>query len=263
MSDTAVKLVAGRPQRGTFPVSLMRGDEVLIAGRVNPHKAQDMDTFIKDACGQYPALSADDLRAELWQLAAPRSAKPAASDDVPYLATNTGILWRKPIREGEILIPLTNFTAKIVADVVRDDGTERETAFEIEAIQGERAVRFIIPAARFGGMNWPTEFLGAEAIVYPGTTVKDHARVAVQMLSPKPIPRRTIYTHTGWRKIGDGWACPTLVLPQTFGHPVGASQPRPTDQTPVARACLLGERQASGVADCGRRLPCPGWAAWL
>jgi len=52
-------------------------------------------------------------------------------------------------------------------------------------------------------MNWPIEYLGAEAIVYPGTTVKDHARVAVQELSPKPIPRRTIYTHTGWRKIND------------------------------------------------------------
>ena len=93
-----------------------------------------------------------------------------------------------------------------MADVERDDGAEKETAFEIEAAQGTRVVTFNIPAARFGAMNWPTEHLDAEAIVYPGTTVKDHARVAVQMLSPKPIPRRTIYTHTGWRKIGDGWA---------------------------------------------------------
>ena len=210
MSDTVVKLVAGRPQRGTFPVSLMRGDEVLITGRVNPHKAQDTETFIKDACGQYPALPVDDLRAELRQLAAPRLATPAAqagsSDDVPYLATPSGMMWRKPTHEGEILTPLTSFTAKIVANVERDDGAEKETAFEIEAAQGTRVVRFTIPAARFGAMNWPTEHLGAEAIVYPGTTVKDHVRVAIQMLSPKPIPRRTIYTHTGWRKIGDDWA---------------------------------------------------------
>jgi hypothetical protein len=200
MSDTTIKLVAGRANRGTFPVSLMRGDEVLLAGRVNPHKSEEVDAFVKEACGRYPALADEDLRMELRQLAAPSPSKPqqnTAADVITYLAMPSGILWRKPTREGEILIPLTNFTAKIVADVSRDDGTERETAFEIEAAQGGRSETFTIPAGRFGAMNWPTEHLGAEAIVYPGMTIKDHARAAIQMLSPKPIPRRTIFTHTG------------------------------------------------------------------
>ena len=53
-------------------------------------------------------------------------------------------------------------------------------------------------------MGWAVEQLGAGAIVYPGFGLKDHARAAVQLLSGD-IPERSVYTHTGWRKVGDGW----------------------------------------------------------
>jgi hypothetical protein len=167
-------------------------------------------------CGCHDAFSiychfehGGSIRAAVKAAAELLGIQPAAEmpvHDIPYLATSQGILWQKPTREGEVLIPLTNFTATIVADVSRDDGTERETAFEIEATLGKRKARFTIPAARFNSMGWPAEHLGAEALVYPGITVKDHARAAIQMLSRRPIPRRTIYTHTGWRLIDGTWA---------------------------------------------------------
>jgi hypothetical protein len=75
MSDTTMKLVAGRPNRGTFPVSLTCGDAVLIAGEVNPHKPADIKRFITAAQKQLPALGtrAEELQHELLQLAKPQA----------------------------------------------------------------------------------------------------------------------------------------------------------------------------------------------
>ena len=50
-------------------------------------------------------------------------------------------------------------------------------------------------------MSWVHEQLGAGAILYPGSGLKDHARAAVQMLSPNPR-NRTVHAHLGWRTIG-------------------------------------------------------------
>src|SRR5262249_50565693 len=62
-----------------------------------------------------------------------------------------------------------------------------------------REVGFQIAAAQFAGMGWVTEHLGAEALVFPGFSTRDHARAAIQMLSGE-VPRRQVFTHTGWRK---------------------------------------------------------------
>ncbi len=59
--------------------------------------------------------------------------------------------WLKPTRDGAVPTPLTNFTARIVADVAEDDGAEVERAFEIEASLNGRSIRGRVPAARFSG----------------------------------------------------------------------------------------------------------------
>ena len=122
----------------------------------------------------------------------------------PYRATAVGLFWDKPTGDGTVPIPLTNFTATIAADVVEDDGVEVSRRFEIAATLRERIYKFTIPAARFQGMGWATEYLGAGAIVYPGFGTKDHARAAVQHLSGE-VPERRVYTHTGWRQIDGKW----------------------------------------------------------
>ena len=99
---------------------------------------------------------------------------------------------------------LTNFTARIMAEVVNDDGSETTRLFEIEAGLGGRRRLFTVPAKEFARMDWVTRELGARAIVYPGYTIKDHARTAIQALSRVP-EARTIYAHTGWRKVSGHW----------------------------------------------------------
>ena len=124
--------------------------------------------------------------------------------NVPYRATPGGLIWDKPTQNGSVPTPLTNFTARITADVSEDDGAEVRRYFGIEARLGERAVSFDVPAPKFAGMAWATEHLGASAIVYPGFSLKEHARTAVQLLS-EDITERTIYTHTGWRRVDGIW----------------------------------------------------------
>ena len=122
----------------------------------------------------------------------------------PYRATPGGLVWEKPTQNGSVPTPLTNFTARIKADVSEDDGAEVERSFEIEAMLSGRHHAFTVPARQFPGMGWVTEHLGAGAIVQPGFGVKDHARAAIQTLSVE-IPARRVYAHTGWRKIGGEW----------------------------------------------------------
>lgn len=143
------------------------------------------------------ALASSDLRA-------PPEGREDGAGDSPYRQTRAGLVWLKPTASGPVATPLTNFTAKIVADVAEDDGAEVLRRFEIEAAVNGRSMRFTTPASHFPGMNWATEHLGAGAVVYPGFGTKDHARVAVQLLSGT-VPERRVYTHTGWRQISDEW----------------------------------------------------------
>ncbi len=102
--------------------------------------------------------------------------------DIPYRATPAGMVWDKATRDGSIPVPLTNFNAKIVANVVRDDGQEQVHHFELEARlcgDGYAPRRFNLPANRFGGLTWVHDQLGAKGIVYPGFSVRDHVRVAI------------------------------------------------------------------------------------
>jgi hypothetical protein len=151
-------------------------------------------------------LASGHTVSELLEHATPELKQPPDEDRpaLPYRATPTGLAWDSPTQNGTVPTSLTNFTASITADVAEDDGAELRRYFEIEAnLNGRRAV-FSVPSVQFAGMGWATEHLGAVAIVYPGFGIKDHARAAVQMLSGE-VPTRHVYSHTGWRKIGDSW----------------------------------------------------------
>jgi hypothetical protein len=123
-----------------------------------------------------------------------------------YRAAAGGMVWLKRTRDGYISIPLTNFTASIVSDILTDDGAETTRQYELEAGLHGRTYRVTVPAAQFASLGWVSEHLGAQAVLYPGQVMKDHARAAIQQLSDRIIERR-LYRHTGWRRHADGtWA---------------------------------------------------------
>ncbi len=121
-----------------------------------------------------------------------------------YVENAGGLARWKGVGDSRALECLTNFTARIVADAVHDDGAEQRRVFTIDARLNGATRRIDVPASSFPALGWAGEALGAEAIIYPGNTIRDHARVAIQTLSGR-VDARQVFTHTGWRELEAGW----------------------------------------------------------
>ena len=126
-----------------------------------------------------------------------------------YVATPSGI---KVVRFGREGIPeetpLSNFTARIVAEIVEDDGAETQRKLTLEGEQGGRPLaRVTVSYDEFAGMTWPGKSWGTQCIIEPGNGKKDTLRAAIQTLSHAAgaVERRTVYIHTGWRKVDGAW----------------------------------------------------------
>ena len=154
-------------------------------------------------------LAAGNSVEDLLSLATTELREPPRDEEdeampIPYQETSRGLVWEKHTAHGSVPVMLSNFTARITGDVVEDDGAVQSRRFEIAAnLNGRRSV-FEVPAEQFSAMGWPTEHLGASAILAPGFGLKDHARAAIQLTSGD-VPRRYVYAHTGWREIDGGW----------------------------------------------------------
>jgi hypothetical protein len=107
---------------------------------------------------------------------------------------------------GTELVPLCNFTARLTEVVTRDDGAELTSLFTAAGAlaDGRELPPVAVPAADFAGLAWVTTAWHGEAIVYAGLGTRDHLRAAIELLSPERT-RRTVYAHTGWRKVGGEW----------------------------------------------------------
>jgi hypothetical protein len=129
----------------------------------------------------------------------------AHGGDIPYELTPEGIIHNTFTRSGDrIHKPLTNFSVRILTNIEADDGIETKHSLEIEAVVKGRKQQLTVPSSEFASMNWVIEKLGAEAIIVAGAGAKDHARAAIQYLSDD-VHHRRVFTHTGWRHIGDEW----------------------------------------------------------
>ena len=109
--------------------------------------------------------------------------------------------------EGKVYVPLANFTAKIIADLLMDDGIAEPIRFyEITAqlkARPELAPRIVVPAADFASMRWVAQ-LGSDASITAGPHMRDHLRAAIQALSTQKTIRQ-MFAHTGWRNIRNRW----------------------------------------------------------
>jgi hypothetical protein len=103
---------------------------------------------------------------------------------------------------GEKQTRLTNFLVESIQEVRSDNGESVERFYKIRIENRLRGVRGVvtIPDTEFDKMQWPTEALGLDAIVFPyqgaeaATAIKLHPELFLE-----PILE---YTHSGWRQIG-------------------------------------------------------------
>jgi hypothetical protein len=138
-----------------------------------------------------------------------------------------GIFRWKYTRDGDpVQEPLANFRARIVEEIVCDDGAEVRILFRIDGslADGRPLPRAEVAAAEFGGMGWVLPNWGSRAVVNAGQGARDHLRAAIQNLSGEP-PRRTVYAHTGWRNIGGQMSY------LHAGGAIGANGPIPGTET--------------------------------
>jgi hypothetical protein len=100
------------------------------------------------------------------------------------------------VKEEAVDVVLGDFTAKIVAETIQDDGVERIRVYTLAIeLPNGTSTTIEVAATKFHAMEWIGE-LPVKAIIRVGA--KDHIRCATQMLSPE-VPPRVSYTHTGWR----------------------------------------------------------------
>ena len=117
-----------------------------------------------------------------------------------YQLRPDGFYLRRRVKGGITSQRLTNWTARIVADLLEDDGRETRRTFEVEAsVEGGAPVTFEVEARDFDALGWRAEHLGARAVVYPGGLATQHTTTAIRELGAPPKPRR-IFLHTGWRE---------------------------------------------------------------
>ena len=117
-----------------------------------------------------------------------------------YEAGHSGTIWNS--QSGPVC--LSNFKAEITASVIRDDGAEKQRHFEITVTKSERSIKVVVPAAKFASMHWAADQLSPGHVIAAGGGKKDHFRAAIQSLS-EDCPERLVFTHTGWRKVGDSF----------------------------------------------------------
>ena len=193
--------------RGLFPLIALIDDPFLLAQWKDELtkklgiKKGDYDIFLKAAV--------DTLADERRQA--------AQQDDADLPAT-----WPYAVKQGRIVIhiknkdedtgkieihalPLCNFDARILADVLHDDGEEVALHMAIAGTldTGEKLPEIDIKADEFEKMQWVVAQWGARAAIYARDQARGQLRHAIQVLSAEKLERRRVYTHTGWRVIDD------------------------------------------------------------
>jgi hypothetical protein len=121
-----------------------------------------------------------------------------------YFAHGGQLCRRRNTKDGEVIDPLCNFTARVVEEIVSDDGAEMTRAFVVEGQldSGSRLPPIRVPASRFPGMAWVMDGWELRAVVRADMATRDSLREAIQTLSSAAASRH-VFTHTGWRSIGD------------------------------------------------------------
>jgi hypothetical protein len=107
---------------------------------------------------------------------------------------------------GIALVPLCNFTARIVETITRDDGAEQSSCFGLMGTlpDGTTLPLVSVPTGEFSSLSWVTTSWHGRAIVYAGQGIRDQLRAAIELQSTVRT-HRTVYAHTGWREIDGRW----------------------------------------------------------
>lgn len=122
-----------------------------------------------------------------------------------YVTTDRGTFFISTDGEGAKERQLSNFTASIVEEVLRDDGQEQSRLLTIHGTREGRTLPALnLTIEQFDLMKWPVKHWGTGSLIAVGLSNRDHLKHAIQYLSHRgdqPVRERTVFAHTGWRRI--------------------------------------------------------------
>ena len=123
-----------------------------------------------------------------------------SEDGSPYTVRD-GCVYRKV--EGNELRYIANFTTTPIEEILKDDGLEQTRGFVLKGrlFTGVELPRVSIPAGEFSSLAWIPKHWGMAPSISPSQTSISHYKAYIQGQALN-IPSRTVFTHTGFRKIG-------------------------------------------------------------
>ena len=110
---------------------------------------------------------------------------------------------------GDAVKPLTDFVVIPKAELIRDDGVEKNLYFVLDGWaggNGRKLERVTVSGSELDSMNWVSQKWGFAANILPGSTTKGKVAWAIKKVGQMTAKRVTEYSHTGWRRIGGEWA---------------------------------------------------------
>lgn len=180
--------LASADSREQYAVAMVEKHSVL----ANPRSRHLLDEALQRAAKRH----ADELE--------PKQGEGGPAERPAYTFRDGTTVWFRRKGNGETTeVVLANFTATIERIVYIDDGQTETSRLELRAELHAKSKLVSVPTPRFPSLNWVIPELGPRAILTPGSTIKDHARAAIQHLSAEPeVVRR--YSHAGWTILEDG-----------------------------------------------------------
>ena len=155
--------------------------------------------------GKCVSMAVDDQRHANSRAAQQPTAttEPDKTDAHRYTVTGGQICCRSWNRAGETEDePLCNFDARILEEIIHDDGAETTTYFRIAGYlrDGTPLPPIEVRADEYAEMDWVTAQWGARPIINVVAAARNHLRAAIQHFSGV-VARHTVYGHAGWREI--------------------------------------------------------------
>jgi hypothetical protein len=179
-----------------------------------PGCAKGVDDFIKkhgkDAFAKLPRKAVKPRREKVQSQTITEANSDGPFAGTPYLIREGRLCYIKQVGTGrnvaQVVTPLCNFTAQCTEELIKDDGRESVREFLIGGTldSGQLLPQAVVKANEFRGMGWINRHWGMAANITAGQSAQDRVREAIQHLSRK-ARQRTIYTHSGWRKLNGVW----------------------------------------------------------
>jgi hypothetical protein len=191
-------VIAAKTTRGgrTWEVVLTRADVLLHTDNVRLSESSERRRFRRAAKKKGAEIPVQALVA---LAAAPLLPGPPRQPGDVYLVRPEGFVYRRLIGGRIESVPLSNFTASIVKQLILDDGSnDPRREYELKVSLASDIKTIVVPAEQFNSPTWIPTLLGANAIVNPGGGGADHFRAAIQYHS-LGAPEEHVYAHTGWR----------------------------------------------------------------